>query len=249
MERTLSEIQIDFSQSILKNKNFDEKNNPTQMQDDTVNLYQEGVFSRLIILLSRVYSVTHHFLGEELFGLIAHQFVQQYPSTETNILDYGKYFSDFIVFNHFEKNHHFLPCLTRFEWAWHCCFHGYNNSSPDLNQLFSTIEEKQENSRLHLPHHAQLIRTHFPVANLWFAHQQEKPYPPLLPDPAYYMLWQESEKVKIETLTKEEYLLLKLIEKNKNLEEVCFFYQTFSTEIEMDSFFSSLCQKGCISIS
>lgn len=244
--QTLKKTQSDFLLSILKNQPFDAIKNPVLIKDETLHFYQDMFFTRLSKLLRHIYPVACAVVNEENFLLLAQQFIIQHPPAHPNIIEYGHLFNDFLIFNYFEKNHPFLPDLTRLEWAWYATFHGKTNNKHDLNTLLTIINKEQEETLLSLPANAKLLRLNYAVYELWLDHQLDHPLSPPTSDKNYLILWQEEEKIKIEKLLPEEFLLLKLIEKNKTLEEVCYFYQTFSTKIELDNLFSSLCQRGCI---
>ncbi|MBI5448416.1 MAG: putative DNA-binding domain-containing protein [Gammaproteobacteria bacterium] len=246
MTLSLHQTQVVFLRSILNNEPVEDIESPVLLNENTHNPYQVLIFSRLIKILKRIYPVSCAYVGDELFSLLSQQFIIQFPPKLPTILAYGHYFDEFLWINRFDTYHLFLPDLARLEWAWYTSFHGSYQPPYSFEKLLLLINQTQEKTRLSIPRSAHLLRLHYPVYDAWQSHQKDESLPILSPQWNFLMLWREEEKIKIEKLQQEEFLILKLIETNHTLEEVCYFYQTFSTHIALDDLFSSLCQRGCI---
>lgn len=248
----LAQLQADFLNSILKNQPLTMTNNPVNVKNPDINIYQEIIFSRLQKNFSNVFPIVKKVVNEELFPHMIHHFITQYPSSSKNIFEYGDLFYDFIYFNHFEKNFLFLPDLARLEWAWYCVYHGNLNSKDNKQNLFNYIEKKQENSILKLPLSSKLLRLNYSTYSFWLSlhNNLDENFLNLIKsiehEQQHLLIWQKEDKIIIERLNKSEYLLLKIIDKGLTLEEICFHYQTFSNENLPNDIFVSLCQRGCI---
>jgi hypothetical protein len=142
---------------------------------DRFAVYRNNVHVSLVDSLAHSFPIAHAHVGDEFFRAMAREYVQDHKPQSPLLTFYGKDFPDFIAA--FEPAHAlpWLPDLARLEQAWSDCWAAADMPALPITTLRSLGAEELAQSRLIAHPAARLVRSAWPVADLWQAHQCAQP--------------------------------------------------------------------------
>jgi hypothetical protein len=142
---------------------------------DRFAVYRNNVHVSLVDSLAHSFPIAHAHVGEEFFRAMARAYVQDHKPQSPLLTFYGKDFPDFIAA--FEPAHAlpWLPDLARLEQAWSDCWAAADMPALPITTLRSLGADELAQSRLVAHPAARLVRSAWPVADLWQAHQCAQP--------------------------------------------------------------------------
>lgn len=82
-----------------------------------LEIYQKGVKSALLNVLSHHYRYVKKLLGAKLFMQAANEYIQHYPCECANVNDYGEYFSQFASDYEPLKKLEYIKEVAKLEWT------------------------------------------------------------------------------------------------------------------------------------
>jgi hypothetical protein len=136
-----------------------------------LEVYRNNYRGALQDALLSAYPVLEKLVGEAYFKQLARGYIAQHPPTEANLFAYGAHLADWL-----DTPLVYLPDVARLEWACHLAYY-----APDAPYL--AAQDLANISPAHFPqlcfvsHPAcQLIRSPYPIASIWLAHQQEQDF-------------------------------------------------------------------------
>ena len=175
-------------------------------------IYQRSYTARLRDCMSKQFSALEYALGEDLFCGFADEYLQQYPSSNYNLILLGENFEAYLEATRPDKNERvkedwpdFMIELARFEYA--------------INIIFE--EKANENYELATPGTAEDTLQLIPVFNLFefqfpirwyysaFANEEEPDLP--LPQQSFCVITRHRYKLAIHDLNQGQYLFLQYL--------------------------------------
>jgi hypothetical protein len=137
------------------------------------SVYRNNVAVALREALSARYPVVEKLVGHQFFSLIARAYAMTHRPTTPVLIEYGLDFPSFVAGLEPAKNLPYLYDVARLENAWWLAYHAPDAESSDLS-AFATLDPALL-TMAHFTIHPslQLIRSEWPVASIWAAHQAD----------------------------------------------------------------------------
>lgn len=134
-------------------------------------VYRNNVFAALTKALGDLYPVVKQLVGDGFFAYAANEFVIRNPPNTPVLVTYGDGFPDFLDGFEPAATVPYLGDVARFELARHQALH-----APDANPLRPEAlkdipPERLGDIRFRLHPSCRLLRSSYPVAAIWEAHQ------------------------------------------------------------------------------
>lgn len=125
--------------------------------------------------LAKTFPVVCALVGEQFFEAMAIRFAEQNPPSSAALIDYGADLPGFI--DHFEpaKSVPYLADVARLEWAWAQSFNAADEQPATAQTLTQADPEALARSRWKPIASAVLLRSPWPVDQIWEAHQPGAP--------------------------------------------------------------------------
>ena len=117
--------------------------------------------------LSGIYPAISRLLGEEFFAHMAGLFWSIYPSRSGDLRRYGRELADFLAEFPPTCSLAYLPDVARLEWAWHEAFHAPFSAAPAPQAHARQPDARRRALRFALLPGASLLRSDFPVPQIW----------------------------------------------------------------------------------
>ena len=138
-------------------------------------VYRNNVHVSLIDALADRFPVIHALVGEEFFRAIAREFVIAHKPYQPVLAAYGDDFPDFIAGHEPAATLPFLADVARLERDWSKAWAAADEPALDRASLASFSAPQLAAARIRPHPAARLIRSPWPVADLWQSHQQDTP--------------------------------------------------------------------------
>lgn len=137
-------------------------------------IYRLNILAALRHAILTTYPVIETLIGRSALGALAQIYANNHPSGSGDLNQYGCYFSDFLAQHPISKDLPYLPDMACLEWAIQvACL----SAEPVLGDLESPQQQSEEELLnallLHWPG-ATLLKSSFPVDEIWHAHQLGK---------------------------------------------------------------------------
>ena len=167
----LSEFQRTFTAGLLEKK--PQGTAPGSSCLDTLGFAVHANNARvsLRIALEHAYPVTRRLVGSDFFTGMAEEFVASHPPNHGWLSAYGADFADFVADYRPLADLEYLADVARLEWARVRAANGPDDLGIDLKALAIINADTLEGLLLSLHAAASLVRSPFPVFDIWRAHQ------------------------------------------------------------------------------
>jgi hypothetical protein len=193
--------------------------------EESLGVYRGSVYGNLCSALAEIYPAFVQCVGEEFFQALALRYVKTHPSRSASLNHYGEEFSGFVRSFAPLESLPYAGDLAKLEWCWHSAFHAKDQCSLDPARLSGVAEEHYDDLIFSLPLSAHLIRSEYPIRDIWQKCIQDKGQNTddeltfneltLETEGQYILVWRaEGYDVRVEKLTILEFELLSLV-KNK----------------------------------
>ncbi len=174
MLRTLSDIQQSFSLA-LADPGLPIPANVLGRQGKPdirrFSVYRNNVMVGLTDALRARFPVTERLVGEEFFRAIAHVFVTSHKPRSPLLMIYGDEFPAFIEYFEPASKLPYMPDVARLEVAWSQAYHAAEAIPLNARAFASCRPDDLIEARLSLHPSVRLIRSAYPIAAIWTAHQ------------------------------------------------------------------------------
>ena len=135
------------------------------------DIYRNNVIASLSGALGKTFPVVRRMLGKDYFRALAAAFVRQHPPKARVVAEYGTGFPDFIAgFEHL-RDFAYLCDVARLELARLQALRAADALPAD--PALAGDPQALLDVRLRFHPSARLVRSAFPIADLWAAHQHE----------------------------------------------------------------------------
>lgn len=127
----LQNLQNELAEALLADADL-----PDYIQHaNNVSIYKNNIAVTLTKTLQQTYPLIVKLLGEDFFATTAREYIQQYPSRNSNLHDYGEYFSHFLSEYSAITDLIYLPEVAQFEWLCHSLYFAADHEAFDLRVL------------------------------------------------------------------------------------------------------------------
>ena len=139
--------------------------------DVAIEVYRNNYRGNLHDTLASAYPVIVQLVGKDFFRLLARKFIEQHLSHSGNLHYYGAEMARFIVAFEPAKELAYLSDVAALEWACQCAYFADDAAMLDLNKLAQVPPEHYAELILHVHPSCHLLRSRYPLAAIWHAHQ------------------------------------------------------------------------------
>lgn len=138
-----------------------------------IEVYRNNFRGNLHDTLAGEYPVIEQIVGKDFFRRMTRQFIGQYPSRSGNLNHYGAEMASFVAAFEPAQELVYLPDIAALEWACHCAYFADDADTLDIAKLSQIPPEQYPDLILHTA--CYLVRSRYPVAAIWHAHQPGAP--------------------------------------------------------------------------
>jgi hypothetical protein len=142
---------------------------------DRFAVYRNNVHVSLVEALAEGFPCVRAQVGDEFFRAMARMHVQQHKPSTPLLTHYGEHFPDFISTFEPASTLPWLPDLARMERAWSECWAAADAAALPVTALRSLNASELARCRFTAHPAVRLVRSQWPIASLWEAHQQAQP--------------------------------------------------------------------------
>ena len=146
---------------------------PNYPVDTALEIYRNNYRGNLQGALKLAYPVTSQLVGEAFFRMTATLYIESHPSRSGNLHDYGADFSEFL--DSFPNAPSYLPDIAKLEWACHMAYFASDVEPIDIATLAGIAPDNQCRLRFMLNPACRIVRSSFPIVDIWQAHQPGMP--------------------------------------------------------------------------
>ena len=139
------------------------------------SVYRNNAVVGLINALRERFPVTCRLVGEDFFRAMARSYVAKHTPHSPLLMRYGGDFPQFIDRFTPADGVPYLPDVARLEVAWSEAYHAPDAAPLDLRTLNSLQPESLIEARWVLHPSTRLLRSPYPIADIWSAHQHPGP--------------------------------------------------------------------------
>jgi hypothetical protein len=139
--------------------------------DVAVEVYRNNYRGNLHDALAGAYPVIEQLVGRDFFRLITRQFITQHASRSGNLHHYGAEMAGFISAFEPAQELVYLADVAALEWACHCAYFAEDAAMLDISRLAQISPGQYADLILHIHPSCHLLRSRYPVASIWHAHQ------------------------------------------------------------------------------
>ncbi|WP_202948101.1 HvfC/BufC N-terminal domain-containing protein [Caulobacter sp. AP07] len=135
-------------------------------------VYRNNVVLGLVETLKAAFPVTRRLVGDDFFAGMARVHVARAPPASPVMLDYGAEFADFVGRFEPAATLPYLPDVVRLERAWTEAYHAAEALPLSPGMLTEIPQEDLLRARLLLHPSVRMVRSAFPVVEIWRMHDQ-----------------------------------------------------------------------------
>lgn len=158
----LQNLQAEFIESMFSDiKNGDILNDPEHSV-----IYANNVISSLTRALENTYPMINKIIGDHFFQNAAKEYILRYPSTSSNLNEYGEYFSDFLKFFEPATEFDYLPEVALFEWTTHEIQTAGDADDFSLKDLEQYTPEEYPNLHFTLNPASRVLHFDYPILDI-----------------------------------------------------------------------------------
>lgn len=144
-------------------------------EEKQLSIYRSNVNGAHQKVLGQIYPACLNILGEDYFNQLCRHYRFQYPSIDSDLNNYGKYFSDFIE-GQFEihnelRDFEYLADLAWLEWNWHASYFVKDDEPFDFEKLALIELKDQDKLVFTLSDSFSLHSTSYPLLDIWKANK------------------------------------------------------------------------------
>jgi len=140
---------------------------------DRLALYRGNVSAAWEKALANAYPVVRALVGDEFFGGLARAYVRAHPSVSGDLNQFGARFGEFIgAFEH-TQSLPYLGDVAALEWRVHVAHYAADPVALTRERIGALPPDELLMARFALHPACAWLRSRFPVASIWLAHQPQ----------------------------------------------------------------------------
>jgi hypothetical protein len=148
---------------------------PNYSLDVAIAVYRNNYRGNLHDALAGAYPVVAQLVGMDFFRRLTREFIARHPPNSANLHDYGAGMADFIAAFEAARELVYLADVAALEWACHRAYFAEDAAALDIATLANAPPERYAGLVLHLNPACHLLRSPYPIAAIWHAHQPGAP--------------------------------------------------------------------------
>ena len=139
--------------------------------DVAIEIYRNNYRGNLHDALAGAYPVIKQLVGDDFFRFMTKRFIEQHPSRSANLHHYGAELAGFVAAFEPAKELVYLSDVALLEWACHVAYFAEDETALDVGELAQVAPERYSDLVLHTRQSCHVVRSRYPVAAIWHAHQ------------------------------------------------------------------------------
>lgn len=170
----LNEALCEFAHAIVQGDepaSFSMAGGLSYSLETALGVYRNNYRGNLHDALAGAYPVLEQLVGKDFFRLLAREFIGQHLSRSGNLHHYGAEMAAFVATFEPARSLPYLSDMVALEWACHCAYFAEDEIPLDIAKLAQVAPENYSELILHLHPACHLLRSAYPVAEIWHAHQ------------------------------------------------------------------------------
>lgn len=136
-----------------------------------IEVYRNNYRGNLHDALAGAYPVVKQLVGDDFFRFMTKWFIGKYPSRSANLHHYGAELANFVTTFEPAKELVYLSDVAKLEWACHVAYFVDDEAALDISKLAQITPEQYSNLVLRTHSSCHMVRSCFPIAAIWHAHQ------------------------------------------------------------------------------
>lgn len=138
-----------------------------------IDIYRNNYRGNLHDTLAGAYPVIVQLVGEVFFRHMTQQFIVHNLSRSGNLHHYGAQMPGFISDFKSAQGLPYLSDVAKLEWACHRAYFAEDTDPLDIGKLAQISPDQYASLLLHIHPACQVVRSQYPVAAIWHAHQPD----------------------------------------------------------------------------
>ncbi|MFZ5502278.1 MAG: DNA-binding domain-containing protein [Pseudomonadota bacterium] len=175
---SLNDDLADFARSIVRGTELSPQTGaacPNYHVVTALGVYRNNYRGNLHDALAGAYPVIEQLVGEKFFRRISRGYIGQHPSRGGNLHHYGAELADFVASFDPAQGLPYLADIAALEWACHRAYFADDAAALDINKLAQVQSEHYADLILHIQPACHFLRSRYPIAAIWHAHQPGAP--------------------------------------------------------------------------
>ena len=175
--------------------------------ETAIEVYRNNYRGNLHDALAGAYPVIKQLVGDDFFRFLAKRYIEQHPSRSANLHHFGSELADFIATFASARELVYLPDVAALEWACHVAYFVDDETTLDTKKLAQITPEQYSELVLHTHGSCHIVRSRYPIASIWHAHQPGAPedfHIDLDSGPSYVLVSRKDEVVLVSELMEAE---------------------------------------------
>jgi len=174
----LGDILPGFSRAIVRGDEPPGQINsayPKHTVSTAIDVYRNNYLGNLHDALAGAYPVVGQLVGNDFFRRLTRAYIGKNPSRSGNLHHYGEQMAAFIAAFLPAQQLAYLPDVAALEWACHCAYFAEDAGTLDTGKLSRLGQEHYPDLVLVLHPACYMVRSPYPIADIWHAHQPGAP--------------------------------------------------------------------------
>ncbi len=171
---TLPELQADFIDAVLDGHH---ERAQRWILDDGITaearlaVYANNSLGNFLGSLRSSFPVIRRLVGDAYFDQCAQSYREHHPSTSGDLAEAGGAFAAFLAERHRGGRYRYLGEVARLEWLYQEALSAADHAPLDLGRLAAVAPVDYERLRFHLHPAARLLRSEYPLLEIWQANR------------------------------------------------------------------------------
>lgn len=176
---------------------------------DRLSVYHNNIIGSLSASLCATFPMIENLVGEEFLKEMSRAFVFKHPPQNAVLHHYGEGFSDFIKTYEPARGLPYLSDVARFEWAINHAYYAEDDFPLPADALAKISNDKLTETVLNLRASATLIKSNYPLIDLWNFCLNNHPAPDMsVKNDHYVIVYRPALDVQFVPLLQDEYAFL-----------------------------------------
>lgn len=236
---SLKDLQARFQAAIVdgEDRALDDVNDSAREDRHVLfGVYRNAYVLRLAEILGNEYELTHSYLGDEYFDMLARAYIAAHPSNQTNARWFGRHLPHFVRGMEPFSDHLEVAELIALEKALGDAFDGPDGSPVTIEEV-AAVPPEDWPMLVFTPHPTAIrLRATTNAPDIWMALNKDTQPPEVekLPEPKTVMVWRQDVTSRFRTFEAEEAMMWIEAAKGVRFGVLCEMVATFGGPDEAD---------------
>lgn len=186
-------------------------------------IYRHNMEASLLRVLLDYYPVCLKLIGYKAFLMLAKQYIAAYPSSHTDLNNYGASLAEFMQSLFIIEQLPYLPDIARLEWSCYCSLQAVDRLNLDWHKLAGLANETHERLIFELAESVNLLSSDYPIHRIWMVNQANYTGPEIVnlkQGGVKLIVWQHQDKLCLKPLDELNWQVLVAISQRASLGEI-----------------------------